>query len=221
MNPLPFLKIIMKIKMLFLSLLLATPAAFAAPISVSNQQAINTSGQFFNFSFAGLPTTGTGGQFNITLNGDYTAVRSKESALVTLDVAGGGLDLGSENDGNEFVLNGINSNTIAGITLNSFTSTIFVAARDAEHTWVFNISDLLLNALLADGSLTATVQNGVGANSFGAFDPDFVRVGFTFDSDAAVPGQVPSGTSVPEPATLTLFGLGVVALTSARRRARA
>ena len=172
------------------------PLAFAIPISVSDTQAITSSGQSFSFSFPGLPTAGTGGEYRITLNGDYSGF-TIESSVATVDVAGGSLTLG---DGTQ--PNGIISNTTA-LTLNSYSITTF-AFDDVEQSWVFNIPDGLLATMLSDGTLTSTVQNDQNVNPFQVVNPDFVRVGFNFEA--------------PEPASLALLGLGLAGLGFSRRK---
>lgn len=191
----------MKLRILAL-LLLATPSAFATPITVSDQKSITTSGQNFDFNFVGLPATGTAGQFSITLNGDYSGF-TFESAVVTADVASGNIDLG---DGSQ--ANGIISNSIAGLSLNSYSITTF-GFDDVEQSWIFDISDSLFGSLLADGSLTATVQNDSGVNPFNQVNPDFVRVGYSFSSNV---------NAVPAPATLPILGLGLLGFAFFRRR---
>ena len=181
------------------SALFAAPT-FAAPISVSDQQAITTAGQAFNFSFGGLPTSGTGGQFSITLNGDYSGFAS-ETSVASVDVAGGSLDLGNQNNAN-----GIVSNSVSGLTLDSYSITTF-SFNDVEQSWVFNISDALLALMLGDGTLTASVQNQRDVNPFNEANADFVRVGYSYQS----------GVTVPEPHTAMILGLGLAGLAYSRR----
>lgn len=190
----------MKIKITFLWLLLSSQVAFAIPIAVSNQQAITMAGQLFNFSFTGLPTAGTNGQFNITVNGDYSGANS-ESAVTNLDVALGLLDIGNHN-----LPNAIISNTIAGLSFASYSRIVF-ESDDIQHSWVFNISDSLLANLLMDGTLSVQIKNDVGVNPLSRVDPDFVRAGYSFDTIELV---------VAEPRGFWLFVLGLVSLAAMR-----
>jgi hypothetical protein len=169
---------------------------------LSDTQSLTALGQIFNFSFSGVPTTGTLGQFSITLNGDYSG-NLTETATATVDVAAGAVLLGN------FALpNGITFNTIGGLSLLSHTLTTF-SANDTEQTWMFSLTDLLLASILADGVLTATVRNSAGINVFGESNPDFVRVEFSFDPAA-----------VPEPGAVALFVLGIAGCAGSRRLKR-
>lgn len=192
----------MKFIILLISLLLTSQLAVALPIHVdlSQQQLITTDGQLFNFSFPGLLNDGIGkhGQFSVVLNGDYSGANS-ESSVINLDVALGLLDLG-----NGLLPNGIITNTVMGLTLNSYSRTIY-ESDDIQHSWVFDISDGLLNTMLADKVLTVRVKNDPGVNALSKLNPDFVRVGFNFDF------------FVPEPTTSILLVLGLLGLVARRR----
>ena len=158
--------------------LLVAPLAAAAPVTVSDSQSITSAGQLFNFNFLSLPTTGTAGQLRITLDGDYSGFDS-EAASVTLDVAGGTLRIGDSTQ-----VNGVTSNTISGLTVGSYNSST-ASFNDTQQNWVFDLSDSLLAALLADGTLSVAVQNDSGVDVFGEVDPDFVTVRLDFNSGAA------------------------------------
>jgi hypothetical protein len=190
----------MKIRITLLWLLLFSHFTFATPIVVSSQQLISSSGQLFHFSFSGLPKEGANGQFNIILNGDFSDANS-ESSIINLDVALGLLDLGNGN-----LPNGIIRNTIAGLTLNTYSRQVF-ESNDIEHSWVFNISDSLLSTLLMDGTLGVVVKNDVGVDPLVRRNPDFVRVGYSFQTINRV---------VTEASSLWLFMLGFGALFTLR-----
>lgn len=184
----------MKIKIIFLWLLCLSQSLFALPIVVSNQQLITSPGQLFHFNFAGLPTEGSNGQFSITLNGDFSGANS-ETSIVNLDIASGILDLGNGT-------NGILTNTIAGVSLQSYSRTIF-ESNDIEHSWIFNIADSLFANLLIDGNLGVVVKNDVGVNPLVRRNPDFVRVGYTYQT---------KDKKVTEASGFWLFVMGLSAL---------
>lgn len=176
--------------------------AHATLFTVNEQQAIERIGQSFSFEFLDVPTPGSNGQFSITLNGDYSG-SDTESSMVSIDFAGGILDLGAGD-------NGIISNTITGLTLNTYTVESF-ADSDRELSWIFNMSDILLGTIIDDGMITANVQNDISVDPLSLVNPDFVWLGFSYDVAA------PSSVEVPEPSSLSLFMLGVFGLGAWRR----
>lgn len=191
-----------------IGLMLLGNLAYATPFSVSDQQALTSRGQELDFNFTGVPTSGSDGQFSITLNGDYSFSNS-ESAVVSIDVAGGILDIGNGT-------NGVISNTIAGLTVNTFNTTFF-SNNDQELSWIFDMTDLLLSSIIGDGLITVSVNNDSAVNVFNETNPDFVAVGFSYN--VLEPDGTGTGTyPVPEPATLALFGLGLAGLGFARRK---
>lgn len=171
----------------------------AMPFAAGQSQNITVSGQAFTFNFVGLPQPGTLGQFSITLNGDYSeGFPTVEGASSTLDMAGGSLVLGNTSGGNNIV-----SNTIAGLTLNSFSETLF-SFNDWELSWVFDMTDVLLNSIINDSAATVSVTNTGGVGPFNESNPDFVAVGFAYN--------------VPAPPPVLLLGLGLLGLAVVRRR---
>ena len=61
---------------------------------------------------------------------------------------------------------------------------------------------------MAKANRLAALGNGAGVNAFADSNPDFVRVGFAYNSNA-----------VPEPASGLLFAAGLAAVGGLRRRA--
>lgn len=174
----------------------------AAVVHKSQRQPIITDGQFFEFVFDGLPASdGTGGEFLFVANGDYGSSES-ESAVVTLDLAGGMLDLGGS------APDKIISNTVPGLSLKTFGTTRF-DTNDFQHVWRFIMSGTLLDTLLADDKIEVDIQNDPDVGHVRAVNPDFVRVAFEYTEETAV---------IPIPTALPLFVTALVGLCLVARR---
>lgn len=157
----------------------ALPAS-AAVVSVGERQAITSPGETFDFEFDGLPASdGTGGFLILVLNGDYSG-RDTESAMISLDTAGGILDVG----GNQ--ADGVITNTIPGLTVKKFRSRVF-SLNDQKRRWRFALSGSLLDSLLADDQIKINVQNDPDVGSGLMNNPDFIRVRLVYDTPAVIP----------------------------------
>ena len=188
------------------ALLVTAGRVEAAPISVSDSALNTVDGQLHQFVLGALPSSdGAGGQFSITLSGDYSDrlyPPLSEGATVTLDIAGGSLDLYNQSGGN-----GVGSNTIAGLTLASTSKS--GGGNDFTLGWVFNLNGALLNTILANNSIEIDVQNSSDVDAaFGGY----VQVGVQYESGTA---------PVPEPGTFVLFGAAALGAYVIRRRRKA
>lgn len=190
-----------------LALMLAAPAAFAAPITVGDQQKISNTAQTFQFNFNALPaSSGAGGKLNIVLNGDFSTNDANEYADFTFE-GKGTISLGGA------WTNGIKANAVNGLSFSSYVLSSVGSADDRQRSWEFNLSDVLLNALIADSKFKVTVKNSGAVQSYNQTNQDFIDLKFTFS-----PAAPAADADVPEPTSLALAGLGLGMVALARRR---
>jgi hypothetical protein len=175
---------------------LATTAASAARVVVTETQSITTTDQTFNFNFGGLPSSGFDGEFIVTLEGDYSPGYPDEVAYVTIESAPGFLKLAN-------TAPGVETNTIPDLSLTTFTRTQVLGQNDWQLNYVFGLSDTFLAELLADNMLSALVVNGPQVDPY--LSSNFVRVAFEF-------------TPVPLPAAVRLFGAAILGLAGFAKR---
>jgi hypothetical protein len=192
----------MKLRTL-LCLLLAAPCAWAAPYYVEQKLAITSSGQQFNYQFAGLPTAGSSGSLGLWLNGDYSG-NAAETATLTVDGLGGALVIG---DSSQWF--GVSSDTIAGVEVSNYASSQ-ASPNDALLKWEFSIDNATLAAILADGSLSVVLQNSASVAPLAETDEDYAWLSLWF--------LVDEPAAVPAPGSLALCVAGLAGLAWRRRR---
>ena len=153
-------------------------------IAVNYGGSPGTGGQTHNFDIGGLTasSTATNGSLFITLKGDYSEPQSlasssplpKEFATVTFETPGDG-DLILDYDG-------VYSNTTnGGLTLDSFNAINDGVFDDSTLIYQFSINDTLLGQWIANGTLTATIEDFSEVN-FDAGTADFVSMGIEYEA---------------------------------------
>jgi hypothetical protein len=180
-------------------LLFVLVSAQAAPVSLTQEQSITSDGQSFDFQFLSLPSSdGSGGQFSITLSGDYsprTPPPLSEGSIVSLDIAAGTVELYNSSSSAA-----IFSNTVNGLSLNS--TNFSGGGNNVTLGYIFDMNAALLDSILLDSIFSVSVQNSSDVNSsFGGS----VAVGIAYNI-------------VPIPAAVWLFGSALAGLGWIRRR---
>jgi len=196
----------MKVPVAIAALFLSAATANASIQTVTQTQDITTDGQNFTFTFSSLvDSDGAGGIFTFFTVGDFT--ESHETASIALEILGGILIL------NDL---GVQSNTIAGLSLNSFSASNVFSAIQQTLDYEFSLSGALLDSLLADNTITVAVDNSTGVNPFnprnsGVPTDPFITLGFEYNS-------IDSNGAIPEPTSLIVWGLlGAMCLKRRRR----
>lgn len=176
-----------------------TGAAQAAPVSVSDMQNQNRTGQNFNFTFDGLAASdGTGGTLVFHARGDYDGNgNNPRSETLSWNAEG---EIGARRVGG-FVQG---ANGLGGPF--DFTN-LFVRARNIEWQRTYELSGALLDGLLADSIVNIFVNLRNGVNVLNG--PRYVEITLNYNT---APNLNRNVSPVPLPAGLPLFGTGLAVM---------
>lgn len=179
------------------ALVLATGSEAKSSVIVLNETKAQTvGGEDFNFIFTPIAAAdGTGGTLTIHARGDYDPSTSTEFLTWDIDSLG---------------IGGAAGPTIGGVTIIQNNG-----INDVEWSQSFAISGLNMLTITSDFLASILVDlNGDDTSGVGhGFQPnEFVEVTVTYNSAAA--------STVPEPASLTLVGLGAFGLFAGAIRRR-
>lgn len=176
----------------YAAVLIATAGqAQAAEITLFELQPQKFIGQFFTFTFSGVPTIsdGGGGTLRIGARGDFSPGGQNDEYL---DFSAEGVVTGT----------GVSFDTPGSVLLNDFSS------NDKEFVHTVALTGANLDTLIGDGTVTVTVDFGSGANIFDS--NSYASVELTY-------ATVPESSSL----AIFGIGAFVMGFVSIRRRRRA